>query len=108
MRRGNAAADDMKYGDGREEAHSHSRPARSHYSTPLARSFLPLPLSIYMYIHRRDTDNMQMEHRATAIIYGSYHAAHRFDDSRVCGLAHATGRNRESQINAAFPHYVQF
>lgn len=61
----------MKYSDGREDALPHSHPRRPLRST---------------FVHRRtpDTDNMQMEHRATAIIYGSYHAARGLMTVRVC------------------------
>lgn len=41
-------------------------------------------LSFILSLRRRDTDNMQMEHRATAIIYRSYHAAR--DLMTVCML----------------------
>lgn len=37
--------------------------------------FPSFSLSFILSLRRGDTDNMQMEHRATAIIYGSYHAA---------------------------------
>lgn len=54
-------------------------------------------LSFFLPLSGGDTDNMQMEHRATVIIYGSYHAAR--DLMTVCtvcvGFALArAGRNR--------------
>lgn len=62
IKRGNVAADDMKYGDGREETHSCRAPSLSCRSRSRSRS-LSASFSLAAALAAEDTDNMQMEQR---------------------------------------------
>lgn len=76
IKRGNVAADDMKYSDGREETHSCRGPSLSYRSPSLLRS-----LSASFSLAAEDTDNMQMGQRPMPLFTRVITEWERFDDS---------------------------